>query len=240
MASSEGAPDRDNSSAWYVTVCEVYREAGQLLASKEGAGMRRVILMLAMMAVTLVVAGEAVLAVNKVGTDEPDTLRGTDKSDNLLGKGGDDRVFGRGGSDHLLGGTGNDLVFGGDELGPSGGDRNLVGGPGNDVVGGGQGSDNMIGAEGNDLLIESSSWRETDRDRISGGGGDDVFDVFNKPAAKDVVVCAGGMDRVMSDGKDVVAPNCEKVFVGLGSFEEFVVSIPQDFFEGLPPPFNQQ
>jgi hypothetical protein len=49
-----------------------------------------------------------------------------------------------------------------------------------------------------------------------------VIDVFDKPATK-----------------DVVAPNCEKVVIGFGAFEEFVVSIPQRFFEGLPPPFNQ-
>jgi hypothetical protein len=115
----------------------------------------------------------------------------------------------------------------------------VVGGPGNDVVGGGLGSDNMLGAEGNDLLIEGSLWRDSSKDNLSGGGGD-VIDVINKPAAKDVVACAGGFDRVIADKEDVVAPNCEKVFVGLGACEGFVVFIPQSFFEGLPPPFNQR
>jgi hypothetical protein len=77
------------------------------------------------------------------------------------------------------------------------------------------------------------------KDNLSGGGGD-VIDVINKPAAKDVVACAGGFDRVIADKEDVVAPNCEKVFVGLGACEGFVVFIPQSFFEGLPPPFNQR
>jgi len=39
--------------------------------------MRRAVLMLALMAATLVVASGVALAVNKVGTNGPDTLRGT-------------------------------------------------------------------------------------------------------------------------------------------------------------------
>ena len=46
--------------------------------------MRRLILAFAVMAVTLVVAGGVALAVNKVGTDGPDTLRGTNGDDNLI------------------------------------------------------------------------------------------------------------------------------------------------------------
>jgi hypothetical protein len=38
--------------------------------------MRRLVLALAVMAVTLVVAGGVALAVNKIGTNGPDTLRG--------------------------------------------------------------------------------------------------------------------------------------------------------------------
>jgi hypothetical protein len=50
--------------------------------------MRRTILLLATMALTLLVASGVALAVNKIGTNGPDTLRGTDGDDNLLGKGG--------------------------------------------------------------------------------------------------------------------------------------------------------
>ena len=46
--------------------------------------MRRVILLLAAMATTLVVASGLALAVTKIGTNGPDTLRGTNGSDNLL------------------------------------------------------------------------------------------------------------------------------------------------------------
>ena len=43
--------------------------------------------------------------------------------------------------------------------------------------------------------------------------------------------------RVRDDRKDVVAPNCKRVMViGSGvSFFEFLESVPQSFFEGLPP-----
>jgi hypothetical protein len=40
---------------------------------------------------------------------------------------------------------------------------------------------------------------------------------------------------VIADSKDVIAPDCEKVFVGLASGEDFYESIPQSYFEGLPP-----
>jgi hypothetical protein len=59
--------------------------------------MRRVILLLMVMAATSVVASGLAWAVNKVGTNGPDTLRGTNGDDNLLGKGGNDDLFGLGG-----------------------------------------------------------------------------------------------------------------------------------------------
>ena len=42
--------------------------------------------------------------------------------------------------------------------------------------------------------------------------------------------------RVRAEREDVVAPNCERVMViGSGaSFFEFLESVPQSFFEGLP------
>ncbi len=200
--------------------------------------MRRVALLLAGMAAVLVLASGVALAVNKVGTDGPDTLRGTDKDDNLVGKGGQDDLFGLDGSDNLLGGEGRDNLFGGNESGPGGGDKNLDGGEGNDVVLGGRGSDNIVGGDGNDLLIDGNL-RDPSQDRLAGGDGNDVIDVINRPAVKDIVVCGDGFDRVLADRKDTVTPDCERVFVGLDSVEEFEESIPRSFFRGLPPfPFD--
>jgi Ca2+-binding RTX toxin-like protein len=203
--------------------------------------MRRALLLVAMMAVSLLVASGVALAVNKIGTDGPDTLRGTNKADNLLGRGGNDVLFGKDGRDNLLGEEGKDVLFGGFEDGTGSGDKNLVGGSGNDVVIGAKGSDNIAGGAGNDLLVEDGL-REFSKDTISGGSGNDVLDVFHKPAAvQDVVACGSGFDRVIADRADLVAPDCEKVVVVHGSLENvfqqadrFFESIPRSFFEGLP------
>jgi len=181
------------------------------------------------------------LAVNKIGTDGPDTLRGTNKADNLLGQGENDILFGGGGRDNLLGGPGKDAVFGGNERRPFGGDKNLVGGPGNDFVAAGQGPDNAVGGEGNDFLIDGNL-RESSRDNLTGGSGNDVIVADHVPAFKDVVACGRGFDRVLADRKDLVAPDCEKVRIVHGSREEvlqqeeeFFEPIPQSFFDGLNP-----
>jgi Ca2+-binding RTX toxin-like protein len=66
--------------------------------------MRRTIVLLATMALTLLVASGVALAVTKFGTNGPDTLQGTNKADNLLGKGGNDVLYALGGRDTLVGG----------------------------------------------------------------------------------------------------------------------------------------
>lgn len=46
-------------------------------------------------------------------------------------------------------------------------------------------------------------------DALSGGKGRDRLDVDNRPAAKDMVDCGAGVDKVDADRKDVIV-NCEK------------------------------
>jgi Ca2+-binding RTX toxin-like protein len=200
--------------------------------------MRRVALVLTAMALALVLASGVALAVNKVGTNDPDTLRGTNKADNLFGRGANDILLALAGNDNLLGGPGKDIVYGGDENRQSGGNKNMVGGSGNDSVIGGRGSDIVLGEEGNDLVADGPA-REFATDNVSGGEGNDVVAAVNRPAFVDIVSCGGGFDRVIVDRKDVLAPDCEKVFFGLGSEDEFIESIPQSFFEGLHPQFTQ-
>ena len=65
--------------------------------------MRRAVLVLAAMALALLLASGVALAVNKVGTNGPDTLRGTNKADNLLGRGANDILLALAGDDNLLG-----------------------------------------------------------------------------------------------------------------------------------------
>jgi Ca2+-binding RTX toxin-like protein len=202
--------------------------------------MRRTIVLLTTMALTLSVASGVAWAVNKIGTDGPDTLRGTNGADNLIGKGGNDRLFALDGRDTLLGGPGKDWV----DTHPKKfrrGDKNLQGGPGNDIVVGGRGSDNVLDDAGNDLLADGPG-REFSLDKVSGGDGTDVIFVQNVPAAKDIATCGGGFDRVLADSKDLVASDCERVRIVHGSREEimqqeeeFFASIPQSFFEGLQP-----
>ena len=50
--------------------------------------MQRILMLLTVIAVTLILTSGVAMAVTKIGTKGPDTLRGTNKSDNLLGKGG--------------------------------------------------------------------------------------------------------------------------------------------------------
>jgi Ca2+-binding RTX toxin-like protein len=197
--------------------------------------------MVATMALTLLVASGVALAVNKIGTDGPDTLTGTNGDDNLIGKGGNDRLFALDGRDNLLGGPGKDFVDT-DPTGVGRGDKNLQGGPGNDIVLGGRGSDNVLGDAGNDFLIDGPT-RESSLDKVSGGDGNDVLLVENVPATKDIATCGGGFDRILVDRKDLVAPDCERVRIAHGSLEEvrqqeeeFFASIPPSFFEGLQPP----
>ena len=206
--------------------------------------MRRVALVLAAMALALLLASGVALAVTKIGTDGPDTLRGTNGDDNLIGKGGDDVLLPLNGRDTLLGGSGKDcLLCLTRQGGYVAGDKNLLGGPGNDVIWTGKGSDDVVGAEGNDLLIDAFV-REFSKDDFSGGPGNDVIDVIHLRSARDRVVCGGGFDRVAADSKDVVAPDCEKVLVFRGgTLSEFwdVVdafyeeTVPPSFYEGLPP-----
>jgi hypothetical protein len=72
--------------------------------------MRRVVCVLAAMALALLLASGVALALTKIGTNGPDTLKGTNGNDNLLGKGANDRLFTLNGRDTLLGGPGKDWV----------------------------------------------------------------------------------------------------------------------------------
>jgi Ca2+-binding RTX toxin-like protein len=200
--------------------------------------MRRVAIVLAATALALLLSSGVALAVNKVGTNGPDTLRGTSGADNLLGKGGNDILLALAGNDNLLGGPGKDIVLGGTLHRALGGNKNLAGGRGNDVIGGGNDSDNVVGGSGNDLMSDGTVEDDHSRDILSGGAGKDVIVAANSPAFGDIVTCGSGFDRVLVDRKDVVAPDCERVVIGLASFDEFFNSIPQSFFEGLQPGFS--
>ena len=219
--------------------------------------MRRFILLLTMMAATLVAASGAAWALDEIGTNGPDTLKGTNGSDNLLGRGGNDALYGFDGRDNLLGGDGKDWVLGGDEVGPLGGDKNLVGGAGNDGLNGGDGFDDLMGGGGNDRIngefgpdrifgqagddyLLDGEFRAGERDTLSGADGDDLLDIINQPAKKDIVTCGKGFDRVIADANDSVASDCEKVAVGPAAADRRNQQLENSgyferFFDGLAP-----
>jgi len=206
--------------------------------------MRRTIVLLATMALTLLVASGVVLAVTKIGGPGPDTLRGTNGADNLLGNGANDVLYALAGRDTLLGGEGKDWVIAGSPEDQSAqGDKILVGGPGNDAVLAGQGADNVVAGGGNDEIIDGD-FREFSHDNISGGAGKDAFFVWHKPAYKDTIECGSGFDRVLADPKDVVAPDCEWVKILKGPIDELLAQEQQfvnsppivDLEAGLVPP----
>ncbi len=195
--------------------------------------MRRLVLVLAAMALALLLASGVAFAVNKIGTNGPDTLRGTDRADNLSGRGGNDIIVGLGGSDNLLGERGKDVLLGGSERRPGGGDKNLASCRGNDAVFGGRGTDNISGENGDDLVTDGPN-REFATDKLSAGRGNDVVGVFNDPAFKDIVTCGGGFDRVFADREDVLAPDCERVADRGPEFERLARAIERGgFFERL-------
>ena len=91
--------------------------------------MRRILVLLAAMALTLAVASGVALAVNEIGTNGPDTLRGPTgttsravalttycgavaATTSLAGPAATNRFFSRG-DKNLVGGSGNDTVIGG-------------------------------------------------------------------------------------------------------------------------------
>jgi len=204
--------------------------------------MRRIMLLVAATALTVLVTSGVALAVTRIGTDGPDTLMGTNGDDNLVGRGGNDRLFSLAGHDTLLGGSGKDVVFGGKIVGRccddndySGGDKNLVGGDGNDDVEGGRGSDNIVGGIGNDFLFEGAEPDVAKIDHLSAGAGNDGVWVLNwSPVGKDVLSCGDGFDRVLADRTDVIAADCERVLFGRRNIGTFFEDIPQSFWEGLP------
>jgi hypothetical protein len=170
----------------------------------------------------------------QVGQASGDTLRGTEAKDLLKGEKGNDRVVGRGGDDCLKGGQGKDILrgqggkdaisgnagrdvltgqTGTDTLRGQRGNDKLEGGRRDDRLNGGLGSDRLDGDTGNDLLLGGNQ-----ADRITGGHGKDVLSggrgddrLFAVDDKADVVRCGGGMDKVVVDVTDLVAPSCEIV-----------------------------
>jgi len=144
------------------------------------------------------------------GGDGNDTVMGGAGADYLEGGEGDDfldlgtegsQAHGQGGNDTLLGGAAAELFFGGvgadeiragdgrdtlygegddDRLQGGAGDDILTGGTGNDTLDGGTGNDNLEGGDGDDRLIDGES--------MSGGAGNDTFELSVFPVTGEVTI----------------------------------------------------
>ena len=164
--------------------------------------MRRVGLVLLMMAVALAVGGGVALAAVKYGTEGRDFLVGTNDEDVLHGRGGSDGIAGKEGDDVLHGDDGNDFMHGGRVgwgMAADGKDK-LYGGDGSDCMFGGSEGDVLYGGDGGDDMGHYCYEFIFDRGNdvfYGGGGGDDIIAVEDTEAQqRDVVFCGDGRDTV--------------------------------------------
>jgi hypothetical protein len=157
-------------------------KAGEALAYRKEACMKRTMLLIASMMLALLVAAGVAPAqdgVSKVcntncrGTDGDDQLSGTANPNIMKGRNGADRIEGKGGKDTINGNLGADAVYGGN------GEDKLNGGGNSDFVQGG---------------IKS--------DYIGTGSGKDV--VAAKDGFRDQIYCGSSFDRVYVDRIDVL------------------------------------
>ena len=84
----------------------------------------------------------------------------------------------------------------------------ISGGGGEDLIKGLRSIDSLNGGAGGDDIYAGPR-DEQARDTVVAAGGNDFIKVFNRPAAKDVVHCGDGRDRVIADSKDVLS-GCEQ------------------------------
>jgi len=195
--------------------------------------MRRLIVLVSTMALTLLVAGGVALAATIhcpndpsqgspveglfcYGTSAADTMSGSDLFDFMYGKGGADTMHGYGDRDYLQGDKGSDHIYG-----DAGADASLWGGaydPSTDTYT--DTSDDYVhGASGGDTIHGGIA--QGGVDRLYGEAGNDLIRasqrehnmntlVPNVPVTKEIIDCGGGQSDVVrfDEGVDVVT-NCE-------------------------------
>lgn len=189
----------------------------------------------------LVVQAEAGSPV--AGGPGDDTLYGGLGNENIVGGGGDDALFGQSGDDRLVGGSGNDILQGGsgNDLLLSGTGRNVLdGGAGNDIIFGSRASDLIIGGTGDDVLRGGSGHdvilfnrgdgsdtlfsHRTASNTLSFGGGIAYGNLTLAREGKDLVVGAGGDDRIVLKNWYTGAQSVLNLQVILDATQEFDAS----------------
>lgn len=154
--------------------------------------MRKLIVLVASLALALLLGSSVVLADVINGTAGDDKLNGTSRSDSIFGFGGNDTIYGSRGLDDLWGGSGADSLWG------QGGNDTLHGEGGNDTLNGGPKVDELRGDDG--------------VDRLNGGDGNDrLYDKDANTSERDRFNCGPGEDFVWADPTDRVTSSCENV-----------------------------
>jgi Ca2+-binding RTX toxin-like protein len=134
---------------------------------------RRVLLIMATIALAVLLLGGVALADTIDGTAGPDDLVGTDQDDVIHGSGGADYVSGLAAADVLYAGAGNDTV---------------VGREGNDRIYGNGGSDMLFGNQSNDTINSE---------------GDQTKDVVKCGIGKNDTAYVDKIDRVKDNCENV-------------------------------------
>jgi Ca2+-binding RTX toxin-like protein len=136
--------------------------------------MKRIVLLLSLMAVMVALSATVAFAVVEEGTNGNDTMVGTADPDHLYGLRGNDEIRGLGSGDVLFGGAGNDTVYG------AGGHDLIWLGSGHDTAYGGTTGDEIFGGPGDDVAF--------------GEGGSDTIKLQDGVEGNDFASCGGGLD----------------------------------------------
>jgi Ca2+-binding RTX toxin-like protein len=168
------------------------------LPEKKEKQMRRTIVLLTTMAMTLLVAASVAMAISRINCTFSGECRGTDAGDWIYGGGGNNLIYGDnltaggGGDDHIYGRAGDDSILGME------GKDSLSGGDGKNLLGGGDGDDFHSGGVGNDTY--------------DGGPGNDIYkdgtpanrffssDTYFGPKSGQVAITGTGFDSVYDSG----------------------------------------
>jgi Ca2+-binding RTX toxin-like protein len=174
--------------------------------------MKRVVLLVAAIAIAVVLASGVAWAATIVGTNGDDTRTGTENRDFMYGLNGDDTLVGRGGNDVIEGGGDRDILRGGD------GNDEVSGGPGRDEIYLGAssviGQNEAYGGSGADFINADNGTF----DEVYAGSGSDFIDADD--GTPDVVDCGmyesptsanADYDSIDVDSVDQIE-DCENVF----------------------------
>ncbi|MGR3271295.1 Hint domain-containing protein [Thalassococcus profundi] len=132
------------------------------------------------------------------GGDGADFIDGGTGNDTILGGTGNDTIGGNDGDDSILAGDGNDGVLGGagrDTIDGGAGTDTIYGGADDDIISGGAGADELYGDAGNDTIFFGQG------DTISGGDGDDVFNLVDlgEPGSAPITILGGTTAQTLGD-----------------------------------------